>query len=342
MAYLDWKIGSKTANAKYDKYQQNIIQLVYSCVQKHIKTLNTKLEQNCYIDDYGKTNITNKFDSELSYFVNNIVTDVIQNLYNSNNKLYPIREDWEHEHFYEFNSWLNVTERQAQKESLRHEIFEFNTPYICDKFYTPYVTIEQNSKSKNIFIYGESKTKLLTQDNNCKMIKDDFLYTYFKNRQKREEKIADTNEKLTTKAKKHPDYLTVLVIGCFLVLRAQQCDNTNVQDKNTQPLEYEKLIALKLKKLGFNAQVTKASGDQGADVLAEKNSVSFAIQCKLYTKPVGNKAVQEINTARDFYKKDIAVVVSNADFTQSARTAANACDVILINDTQLEKLLEYV
>ena len=52
--------------------------------------------------------------------------------------------------------------------------------------------------------------------------------------------------------------------------------------------------------------------------------------------------MQEANAARDFYKKDYAVVVSNAGYTKSARTAANACDVILINDTQLEKLLEYV
>ncbi len=107
-------------------------------------------------------------------------------------------------------------------------------------------------------------------------------------------------------------------------------------------LEYEKVITNKLKELGFNAKTTKASGDQGADVLADKDGISFAIQCKLYTKPVGNKAVQEANAARDFYKKDYAVVVSNAGYTKSARTAANACDVILINDTQLEKLLEYV
>lgn len=107
-------------------------------------------------------------------------------------------------------------------------------------------------------------------------------------------------------------------------------------------LDYEKMITNRLKELGFNAKTTKASGDQGADILAEKDGVSFAIQCKMYTKPVGNKAVQEANAARDFYGKDYAVVVSNAGYTKSARTAANACDVILINDTQLEKLLEYV
>ena len=94
-------------------------------------------------------------------------------------------------------------------------------------------------------------------------------------------------------------------------------------------------------KLGFDAKTTKGSGDQGADVLATKNGVSFAIQCKKYSKPVGNKAVQEANAGRDFYKQDYGVVVSNAGFTKLARQAAHACGIILLNDNQLEDLLKY-
>ena len=117
--------------------------------------------------------------------------------------------------------------------------------------------------------------------------------------------------------------------------------NTLKRVKGIKPLEYEKEIATKLKKLGFNARATKGSGDQGADVLADKNGVSFAIQCKMYSKPVGNKAVQEANTARDFYKCDYAAVITNADYTKSARQAANACNVILLNESEISKLNEY-
>ncbi len=109
----------------------------------------------------------------------------------------------------------------------------------------------------------------------------------------------------------------------------------------SSPIDYEKQIATNLKKLGFEARTTKASGDQGADVLASKDGVSFAIQCKMYSKPVGNKAVQEANAGRDFYKKDYGVVISNAGFTKSARQAAHACGIILLNDNQLESLLKY-
>ena len=107
------------------------------------------------------------------------------------------------------------------------------------------------------------------------------------------------------------------------------------------PLDYEKIIASTLKDFGFDARTTKASGDQGADVLAQKNGISFAIQCKMYSKPVGNKAVQEANAGRDFYSCDYGVVVSNAGFTKAARQAAHACNVILLDDNQLYKLLSY-
>ncbi|MDE6250800.1 MAG: restriction endonuclease [Alphaproteobacteria bacterium] len=108
------------------------------------------------------------------------------------------------------------------------------------------------------------------------------------------------------------------------------------------PIDYEMMVAALLKDIGFAVRTTKASGDQGADVLAEKNGISFAIQCKKYSKPVGNKAVQEANAGRDFYKCDYGVVVSNAGFTKSAKQAANACQIILLNERQLEKLLKYV
>lgn len=113
-------------------------------------------------------------------------------------------------------------------------------------------------------------------------------------------------------------------------------------NKKISPIDYEKQIAIQLKDLGFNARTTKGSGDQGADVLANKDGVKFAIQCKMYSKPVGNKAVQEVNAARDYYKCDYGVVITNSSYTPAARKAANACGVILLTDKQIDKLEEFV
>lgn len=90
---------------------------------------------------------------------------------------------------------------------------------------------------------------------------------------------------------------------------------------------------------GWNAEVSKASGDQGLDVMATRNDgVSVAIQTKYYNTPVGNKAVQEIIAARGYYKTDYAVVVSNSSFTKSA------CDLALANGVELihhNSILDY-
>lgn len=102
------------------------------------------------------------------------------------------------------------------------------------------------------------------------------------------------------------------------------------------PYEYEHFIARKLSELGWDAYPTSGSGDQGADVVAEKLGVRFVIQCKLYSQPVGNKAVQEVSSARDFYDAAGAVVVTNNDYTKSARQLAESQTVWLLHDSQLE------
>ena len=50
--------------------------------------------------------------------------------------------------------------------------------------------------------------------------------------------------------------------------------------------------------------------------------MSVVLQCKLYARPVGNKAVQEVAAARTFYDAGFAAVVSNADYTEAARRLA--------------------
>lgn len=104
----------------------------------------------------------------------------------------------------------------------------------------------------------------------------------------------------------------------------------------TDPYEYERFIARKLCELGWDAYSTTGSGDQGADVVAEKFGIKFVIQCKLYGKPVGNKAVQEVSSARDYYGAAGSAVVTNQGYTKSARQLAESQSVWLLHDSELE------
>lgn len=94
--------------------------------------------------------------------------------------------------------------------------------------------------------------------------------------------------------------------------------------------EFEIFIAQILRSTGFyNINLTKGSGDQGVDILAEKDGIKYAFQCKRYDKPVGNKAVQEVFAGKFYYHCHTAVVVTNNYFTQSAKELAYENGVVL-------------
>ena len=104
--------------------------------------------------------------------------------------------------------------------------------------------------------------------------------------------------------------------------------------------DFEYLCAAVLEANGFvNVTVTKASGDQGIDVLAEKSGSRYAIQCKCYDSPVGNHAVQEAFSGAAFYDGRIPVVMTNQVFTAAARELAAKIKVVLWDRGELERLL---
>ena len=95
-------------------------------------------------------------------------------------------------------------------------------------------------------------------------------------------------------------------------------------------IEFEHWTANELSRQGWQAQVSQASGDQGVDVMAKRDGCSVAIQCKRYSKPVGNKAVQEVFAAKQFSSADHACVIGTGGFTRSARELAGATGVVLL------------
>ncbi len=105
------------------------------------------------------------------------------------------------------------------------------------------------------------------------------------------------------------------------------------------PEEYESYCATILDENGWEASVTKTTGDQGADVIGRKNGISIIIQCKLYSSPVGNKAVQEVHAALSHYSGTYGIVVTNNTFTQSAIELANSTNTILVHHDELAEIL---
>jgi HJR/Mrr/RecB family endonuclease len=115
-----------------------------------------------------------------------------------------------------------------------------------------------------------------------------------------------------------------------------------LDSENLTGHQYEQYVANKLNDLGWKTIITPGSGDNGVDIVATKQEVNVAIQCKKHSKNVSNKAVQEIYSGKDIYKAQIAAVITNNTYTKSAKNAAANLKVYLLNDHHLNELDDIV
>ena len=104
--------------------------------------------------------------------------------------------------------------------------------------------------------------------------------------------------------------------------------------------EFEEYIAELLSRDGYiHVEVTRGSGDQGVDVLAQRAGVSYAVQCKHYAGKIPNKAVQEAYAGAKFYGCDVPVVLTNSYFSPSALELGDEIGVELWDRDELRKLV---
>ena len=136
--------------------------------------------------------------------------------------------------------------------------------------------------------------------------------------------------------------LSVVAVGLILtviLLRRHRHIPSDIDLMEGHDFEY--YCAELLKRRGFQeVEVTKGSGDYGIDILAEKEGVTYAIQCKCYAAPVGVKAVQEAYAGRDYYDRMVGAVLTNQYFTQPAVEAAKKLKILLWDRGYLESMID--
>lgn len=172
-------------------------------------------------------------------------------------------------------------------------------------------------------------------------------------------KVNDNNEEISKAlgTKERRDILMHL-LRCMSNLEAVtntyapfKYNSTNVQLHNYISTELDTIDAMNgfsfeqyccdlLTAIGFETVfATQKSGDFGVDIFANKDFVSFAIQCKRLHGNVGNDAVQEIYTAKEFYHRDVGVVITNSTFSTAATAIAEKTGVRLWNRDTLKRFL---
>lgn len=130
----------------------------------------------------------------------------------------------------------------------------------------------------------------------------------------------------------------ITVAGVMICRRFRRNARAHALD-SMEGLEFEYYCADLLAANGFiEVEVTQSSGDYGIDILAEKDGVTYAIQCKRYTGLVGVKAVQEAYAGRDYYDRMVGAVMTNQYFTKPAAEAARKLKILMWDRDYIEYL----
>ena len=136
--------------------------------------------------------------------------------------------------------------------------------------------------------------------------------------------------------------ISIITIVCiYLIIRLRKRSLRPLPMDEMEGHDFEYYCAGILKKNGFeNVEVTKGSGDYGVDILADRDGISYAFQCKCYDKPIGVKAVQEVYAGRDYYDRMVGVVITNQYYTQHAIDLAAKLRILLWDRDYITELSE--
>lgn len=141
------------------------------------------------------------------------------------------------------------------------------------------------------------------------------------------------------------DYLFKIKSKKYLdsLLLDNKADKKTIEDVDLMSgKEFEHFISELFKKFGYQTEVTKASGDQGIDIIATKGLVKVAIQAKCYSGVVGNHAIMEAVAGMKYYDATKCMVVTNNFFTKSARELAESNNVELWDRSVLIEKIEEI
>lgn len=108
-------------------------------------------------------------------------------------------------------------------------------------------------------------------------------------------------------------------------------------------VEFEDYLALLYRKktengekLFSSVETTPKTLDYGADLLLRtRDGRKAVVQAKRYRQKVPESAVQQLIAAKEYYRGDVGIVITNSLYTDAAKTLAKKCNIILIDRYKL-------
>jgi restriction system protein len=104
---------------------------------------------------------------------------------------------------------------------------------------------------------------------------------------------------------------------------------------NLKGIEFEEFLLAHFKNLGYKGELTSITNDYGADLILKKDCKKIVVQAKRYSNKVGIEAVQQIIGAKEYYKADKGIVITNNYFTPNAVKLASSTNIELWDRNKL-------
>lgn len=134
-------------------------------------------------------------------------------------------------------------------------------------------------------------------------------------------------------------------LGKFLPI-SSPASRTQKEVRDIQSLsgaEFEALTEKLLIAMGFQTEITKASGDGGIDIVAFNKqpllSGKYIIQCKRYTGSVGEPIIRDLYGVVNSERANKGILITSGSFTKQAEAFAAGKQLELIDGKKLDALL---
>ncbi len=133
-----------------------------------------------------------------------------------------------------------------------------------------------------------------------------------------------------------------LLAAWIWYMRRHSSDDDELFD-DMEGVEFEQYCAELLEAKGFeNVETTPPSHDYGIDIIADRDGISYAVQCKCYSDSIGIKAIQEAYAGKDYYNAMVGVVMTNQSFTKTAKEFADKLNIVLWDGDYVMDLIHEV
>ncbi len=108
------------------------------------------------------------------------------------------------------------------------------------------------------------------------------------------------------------------------------------------PIQFEKLIFSLFKKMGYDVLLTKASRDEGIDLIISKNGKKSVVQCKRYSGTVGQPVVRDLYGSMIHNRAENAYLITTGVFSLPTQTWVSGKPIQLVDGKMLVEWIETI